>query len=71
MCQPYKEIRTVRTLRTEANSESFEGSANFEVPRRIELCKLEPQLRELHRKRETQELRDTREMRELHELSDR
>jgi len=31
----------------------------------MELCKLEPQLRELHRKRETDELRETREMREL------
>ena len=31
----------------------------------MELCKLEPQLRELHRKRETDELRETRKMREL------
>ena len=31
----------------------------------MELRKLEPQLRELNRKRETDDLRETREMREL------
>ena len=31
----------------------------------MELRKLEPQLLELHRKRETDDLRETREMREL------